>query len=263
MPVNLNSAFAKLERAAEHTNAIEQLIIAWKDRNPYRLVPEHNHNATRISIRIRIDKAPDVTLWSLIFSDAIHNYRCVLDHLIYGIATSIHDPVPARIARNAGFPICDTADNFTGQRHRISFAPQRVRDTIEQLQPYNRWTHPEAPPVLSMLRDLNDIDKHRLLRMALAQVTEGTFSNMRVNVARVEPYSLVSNSRDLVDGAEIVSLTFSRPQLDLHYDFEAVIQIVMNHPPALGKAGRSEVVGLLKAIDAEVRDVVAVVRNSI
>lgn len=237
-------------------------MTAWVNCDPYTLIPERNSDGTRHWIRIRVNKAPDIERWALILSDGLQSYRSALDHAVYAIAAANHNPVPEDIARNSGFPICDTADRFTSAGHKINHVSVAVRGVIEQFQPYNRRTNAEAPPVLAILRDLNDADKHRLIHLLFTNTTEGELTNMRsVRGIHGEPYGLVANTGELVDGAELMAIRFANPQPDFTYDFNASIQVSVKHAPGPKGADRADPVGLLKAIDSEVRAVLDAIRH--
>ena len=51
-----------------------------------------------------------------------------------------------------------------------------VRAIFESLQPYNR-PDPTLPPLLRILRELNNVDKHRLLKLAYEQSRKDTLAS--------------------------------------------------------------------------------------
>ena len=69
------------------------------------------------------------------------------------------------------FPITDSAVKFNEAAQRIRSLSAPVRKAIEDVQPFNR-PHPKLPPLLAILRDFENIDKHRLLRLAYASIID-------------------------------------------------------------------------------------------
>ena len=109
---DLESCWAKLGRAEEHVETVEQQIRTWFEHRPYRFVRHANPEFTRHSLTIRITKPPALWQWSLIASDAVHNMRCALDHLVYGLAIRQSGADPPPDAERLAFPICDSPEKF-------------------------------------------------------------------------------------------------------------------------------------------------------
>src|SRR5688572_23208370 len=223
--MNIDSVLAKIQRAEEHAKALKDAIGAWRQSGGQTLTAESNGDATRHSIRTHFAVPPDTQRWGLIMGDALNNLRCSLDHLVYSVAAVIHNPVPTDIERNCNFPRCSTPQNFAG---RVCFLPSAVRDVIEGFQPYNRG-HAISAPLLAVLQDLNNTDKHRAIKPAVVQSVQHRM-NFKPGVlvkAGSKPPVFEVNTGDLKDGDEIVSVTFDVPQPNLEFEFNATFGVVI------------------------------------
>jgi hypothetical protein len=268
MPINRRNIDAKLHHAGGYLNAVKAEVKSWMDSNPYSVSKETNHDCTRYSLIFRINKEPPLERWSLVVGDIIFNLRCALDHLTYAIAIheSGQDPPPAW--QSLMFPICDTDAKFGDEsKRRIKTLSDRVRAAIEIVQPYNR-PHEEIPPLLSILRDFNNADKHRLLQLAYSAVSFG-------NIGFVGPHYLVGtecqpilNFGELKDGAEIAAFVFESPTPNMKYDrivFDVVIALFhgKKSPSDSVFNERTDFVSLLQILEEEVKTVVEIVLKSV
>lgn len=218
----------KIGRAEEHTKTIQDEISSWRDSCPYHVTAQSNPERTRLSIVLGIDNAPAIQRWSLVAGDCIHNLRSALDNLIYIV--SLHesntDPPPAE--KELGFPIANSPAEFSKKwcQRQIRTLSAPVRAKIEAMQPYNR-PHKELPPLLMLLQELDNANKHRLLQVAVAQVARGEFKNFRCEGGK--PLELIANMGELEHGAEIAAITFDAPAHDVHYNFSALVVICLHH----------------------------------
>jgi hypothetical protein len=188
MALDLSSVEAKLERAATHFESIERIAVSWVNKHLYRLVHERNADFTRHELIYRCTEELNFETLSLMFGDAIHNLRSALDHLIYAIAVhKASGATPPPDWRIIAFPITDcptgkgSFKNFCAAKLG-TFAPDtKLLEVLEDFQPYRR-KNKVFPPLLKVLRDFDDADKHRLLHLAFIQGVqweyEGTFGNV-------------------------------------------------------------------------------------
>ena len=84
--IDFSSVWAKVSRAEDHIGALEKEIKSWVDSDPYSATKKNNADFTRYWAILHVKNRPDLVRWSLIASDAIHNLRCSLDHLVYALA---------------------------------------------------------------------------------------------------------------------------------------------------------------------------------
>lgn len=258
--LKLDSVVGKIDRAQEHGRLLDEQLIAWMNQGPYALSRKVNSDFRRHSVIVSIVMPPPLTLWGLILGDAIHNLRSALDHLVYAI--SVHelkaDPPPNE-GRSA-FIINDTPNDFKSKYWHIEDLSLPVRKAIESVQPYNR-KHATSPPLLAVLRDFDDADKHRLIKVALERPIDITFKNV---VARPEDVRFDTNHGSVVDGYELGSITVNRPIPNLQFDCSASLSICVEHAPGPeGQERRGIEALVLEDLIPEVREVVGIVSAAV
>jgi hypothetical protein len=98
--------------------------------------------------------------------------RTALDHLIYAVAKYETRDQLAPDIEKMSFIIVDSPALFMDRnnRRRLSGLSQAVIDAVESVQPYKRG-HSFFPPLLRILREFSNGDKHRLLKPAAAAVS--------------------------------------------------------------------------------------------
>lgn len=254
MPSNLSSVEAKIGRAEQHLKAIHNEVAIRLQPHLYSVTSQLNADATCLSwIFHASDKGTDFEALSVLVGDYIHNLRCALDHLVYAIAIyeSRQDPPPE--ANKLAFPLACNAAQFHDAKRRIKSLSDPVRAIIEAVQPYNR-PHPELPPLLGLLGELDDIDKHRLL-----QVVIGAFKKASFGYSNLPPGTAITwriRSKPPEDGAEIAAIIFGTPQPDVKGNFVGDWIIIVPHRPGMNKAPGTEIIDLLHMLRDEVKAVV-------
>jgi hypothetical protein len=271
MPLDLTGVNAKLSRAKDHIRTVKGEVISWQDSSPYSITKETNADFTRWALVIRLLKPADLLRlnllrWTLIIGDAINNLRSALDHLIYAIAVYESGSNPPPDEKRLAFPICDTFGEFKDAAKRIKSLTADVRTAVESVQPYNR-THPMLPALLAILRDFNNTDKHKLLRLAYSATSEGQVS-FRWEGSRSEqpvPISTEFETGELKDGAEVMSITLDRPSPDMQCYYDIKIIIALWHGGKLDRttfkpgAQRDEFATILTLLAEEVEAVINLV----
>lgn len=168
MPLNLATVNAKLAWARQHFKLADSEMDAWINSDPHRLLYERNQEFTKHWFRLKIKegRTPDFVRWSLMVGDCITNLRDTLDHLIYAIAALPTSPNPGKRDK-AAFIIRTDPENFAkGRRSRLCSVPDPVANAVLDFQPFNR-PHPKLPPVLGLLSELANGNKHKLLNVVL------------------------------------------------------------------------------------------------
>jgi hypothetical protein len=267
MTIQIESIKAKLQHAEGYLNSIENEVKSWMNDHPYSITRQTNSDSTRYSLILRINKQPPLQRWSLVTGDIVHNLRCALDHLVYAIAIheSGQDPPPS--GNKLMFPICDTGAIFRDESNRrLVTLSDRVRTAIETVQPYNR-PHTELPPLLAILRDFNNTDKHRLLHLVYSSVSLGDigFCGPSANIGT--KCQFFANTGELKDGAEIATFIFERPTPDMQYDriiFDVILALWhgKRDPSDSVFHERSDFISLLQILTDEVKTVVDIVLKS-
>ena len=251
----MKSSYAKLSRAHELADTLQSEIAVWSDSNPYHMIRERDSNATRYSIIVRIDKEPSFERWALLAGDCVHSLRAALDHAVYAIAMydSQTDPPPGE--RDLAFPITREGQTLKLDDRRIVSLTLPVREEIERLQPYNR-PHPELPPLLAVLRDFDDTDKHRFLQLAYTQAVNAEFENISGLIPN-QQMMFLCHKGEIKDGIEIAAIVLDRPTPNLQYEaYRADLTIAIRH--AAGPRGHTitGVRAMLRLLEEESRTVV-------
>jgi hypothetical protein len=253
---DLSSCWAKFARAQAHIGALKREIRSWVKTKPYRLAKQTSPDLIRHGYVISVLKQPNLERWSLIASDAIHNLRCALDHLIYAVAVFQTKTNPPLDANLLAFPICDNSESFKKAHRKVRTLSDCIRAEIEGVQPYNR-PHPALPPLLGLLRDFDDSDKHRLLHIAMAQAWNAQFKNVDASVLLPgEKVKLFLNTADIVDKSEIAAIIYPRPSPDLKHKLLTHIVISIAHEMSPQRRTRSELGYVLSELLPEVREVI-------
>jgi hypothetical protein len=152
--------------------------------------------------------------------------------------------------RQLQFPITESAERFAKQKYRIATLSGTQQIFIENMQPYNRGHPADLPPILMVLEDFNNIDKHRLIHMAYNAYAGGQISF--VGPFRGNPV-VTWDINPLEDGKEFVYFVTDPPESEFAYDHETKFCIGADHIP--GPSGRSSspldnvVVGTLREVE--------------
>jgi len=188
--------------------------------------------------------------------DSIHCLRCALDHLVYAIAIHESGQDPPLHADALQFSVADSAKHFANASKRsLACISDQVQAAIKSLQPYNR-PHPVLPPLLSMLRDFDNMDKHKLFTLVVATIAQGNlgFSGSDIQADKTAFFTAWD---DMKEGAEIAAVSFDRPTPNVLYDrveFSAVLAL----PHKAGPNGRTrtDFAVILQFLIGEVRVVI-------
>jgi hypothetical protein len=252
--------WAKLGRAEELLNRLNEEVDAWHKFKPYSFPTERNDESTCYKIIARINREPDLVRWSLMISDIFHNLRCVLDHLVWAIILHENNGLVPRDAEKVCFPIWDSAPNSNARRG-ISLLSSEVRTAIDFMQPYNRASRLGTPVhPLSFLRDFDNSNKHRLLYLtmsavAMAHIRFEYYCQNETDIPKVE-----LTRSEIKDGIPILTATFAipHPEVKHRFDTSMIIAIMYGKPNAAG-ADRDDYCALIEGLTQEVRDVIGAV----
>lgn len=230
-----SSANAKLARANE---VMEDLCKELNDHSgAYSLEVRPSPDFTRYSLHVVISGDQPFERWSTVVGDCLQNLRCVLDHSIYGLAFSRSHPNLPNNWTKLYFPICDDEAQFTGRLHQIGDLrfEARVVDVIRSLQPYNRGKPGWVPP-LAVLRDLNNLDKHRDI-----VITHGRPWKFALEYA-LPPETITCITEEtfdapIVNGAKLWAIQLSEPFRDFSLKVEGELAPAIRQRLDLGLAG--------------------------
>jgi hypothetical protein len=159
MPEHLAGVVAKLVRARDLLDELDGLALQYMVGHPARfdVVPDAPSNSYRVTAHV---DPPPLRL-AVIFGDALHNMRSVLDH-IARLLVIAHGGQPVdRPPRATMFPV-----HVADPGRPITISPgisEDARAVVTSLQPFLH-DEPRSHP-LWRLSELNNIDKHRLLHV--------------------------------------------------------------------------------------------------
>lgn len=253
------SCWSKIGRADEHINALKEKLREWRDSNPYVPAKKIDANGSRHSVVVNVKKRPSLEVWSLITGDAIHNLRSALDHLAVAICRDQVKQLTEKEERAIQFPICDTPENFEEFIKRrlkpLFVANSPLLNPIRLIQPYSRsqFCHSSGlilPPLLGLLRDFDDADKHRLLNVVIANVTEGRLRILSDTNAEIRFGA--HHIGGIEEGTEIMWFTVDPPDPNLQYYNEAAIVVSIVHPATSQGRNYTELAAMLDFLREEV-----------
>jgi hypothetical protein len=207
---------AKLERAIEHLEPLERNCERFLKSKPYAVTAEFEPEAGCYVLRFRARKSLPLSM-SVRVGEIVHNLRSALDHVAWVLAASNTDDVGALwepgTRERVMFPVAKTPEAF--QSHRLMpLISQAAKAALDPLQPYTRG-HPYqvARHPLSVLHDLWNIDKHRVVHAGIGAIDLST-TTWRRRAMLMEDFEAametepVEGSGPLEDGAPIAYLRF-------------------------------------------------------
>jgi hypothetical protein len=192
----------KLARAAEHLAVLKSAMHDYSREVNHRLVRRYEPLTDEFIVQIEITK-PIPLGWSLIIGDALHNLRSSLDSLAFELCGRHSGGLSAAEGRRIQFPICDLPKSFDEEikrKKRLRHLTPRAISIAERLQPYapTKW---QGGNPLGILRELNDIDKHRTLLLAYSNLHSGTVRISRAGDTKSEYFDVPMLGGVLRDGA--------------------------------------------------------------
>ena len=219
LTLSLEPCWAKIDRARDHRDALDRRV-----RDTFSI----DTNRPRIGVRfdaarrqhvLYVSRLPDLDPFlnraGLYLGDVMHNFRSALDHLAYQLA-AWHTGGRVGRPKRVQFPIADNSAHFASARGdalREIHPDHQVM--IERFQPYHRI--PEGAAIgpefhsLAVLRDLDNADKQRRLRLTLiAPTAAGAYRGDAVPVVRAgldQAPGWATTITPLVEGAELIRAT--------------------------------------------------------
>lgn len=166
---SLNGCWTKYERALEHIDTLTDEIESYPKSFAVERGFERGEGGTG-TFYLRVAELPEIPRrWSAIVGDAVHNLRSVLDHLAWqlGLLNLEHRGKPSE---KTAFVIANGPKKFEkeAKTRLASLHPDHVHH-LESLQPYHGsqvydvWSVSTYLKPLAWLRDLSNIDKHKVL----------------------------------------------------------------------------------------------------
>jgi hypothetical protein len=199
----LTDSWAKLERAKGHVDDLRAEITEAADGKPNVISLRSEYDGDTQAVVYFAERIPEVRdSWGLLIGDAIHNFRCSLDHLWWQLARKHLGREPTdKEAPAIQFPIFSSPDQWTLPHRYFRHVESADADLVEDLQPYNgdRGEYDIHP--LEALAEISNTDKHRMVHVTFvrSQDTEVTLPSP-ADYIDCEPVG--SRGRTLMDVTE-------------------------------------------------------------
>lgn len=255
LPKELHGVSAKIARAdqsIENLNSLINTLIASNSR--LHTVHKHFENdfrefvisASGVAVPVPVDIP-------IVAGEVLYQLRSALDHLIVALAHKHSGPH----RRKLQYPVCkekEKFDQFVKNKNKgiPGISPSSAR-IIEESQPFNE-VRPETN-FLSILHDLNIIDKHRILLVVNAAhcIGDKVIINSQEPASildfKVGPIGIIGDKR-----IEICRIFLQEPQPAFDADAEVIIKVAF---PDLGGVGPVPVTDALRVIRNATADLVA------
>ena len=197
--IDLSGARIKLDRAQEQLLALGETLAAFAEDEPYQLVERVDPGVSddlRDYRYIVTDLKPTRPEFAAHIGEILHNFRSMLDYLVYAAAT--------RHSFSTQFPIFHRASDWQAKSEpMMRNVPPRYAQMVEQAQPYHLPDPSEH--TLSKLNYLSNTDKHRLLNTTATALSDAAPTFLpEHDVAAI--HDVVMNVGILEEGGELVRL---------------------------------------------------------
>lgn len=268
-PPKLKSARLKLCRAIEHLDALELEIKRFNESKPYKVMVERNFNiGQNMLVYYPLGTIP--AYWSTVIGDILFNLRSALDHAVYEL-TVWHKGAPLP---NTEFPIFEDKTVFSevknnGQPtnrsglYKMRGLSKKTQAVIEARQPCNIGES-GLIPYLSVLHELNIVDKHREVHLcrqsfggvsfpSLAEISPNAGSGYRIalGIANLEERTILAYwVTDVFDG-------------EMEVDTDVTIGIAFDKRSIPRFNAPAPVIGILHDLTIEVGEGLNSLENSV
>jgi hypothetical protein len=220
----LERVLRKAKWAHEQCRRLREAIWEYKKTHPYTLVPHQEFDGQQ-HVFVTADVKPPPDHIGMLVGDTAHAARTCLDHLAYALA-----PTPNI---DTMFPIWDKPrHDRNGDKLPLTIAggiSAKCRKLVYQVQPYFGGENPNLSPLI-WLRELDNIDKHRIVLTAAASHSAANHGfRPAVEPAEVD---MIPTWGLLIDGEEICRFIFGRPMPEQYIEFDIVPEVCVKdvHP---------------------------------
>lgn len=235
-----------------HSSNIGAALVAeiddWRQRAEPRGEPTISDDRLSWQVVFRLAAPPPLVRWGLLFGDAIHNMRCVLDNLAWQLALLHGQPSKPK---EIYFPIATTSKAWRDDRSRKWFGSV-VNERLEAVQPFLQHGPggKSADDPLAWLQQFDNDHKHRVPAVAvLAQnAANHSFAAEFGEEAEMEqegPPKLEIHDGPLVDGCMLLRAETSQPIVNVTGAFWGDMLVAVETPT--GFVGLTHVIRQLGA----------------
>ena len=161
MSASLRSPRAKLAWGNAHVDDLLADMRRAHGDEPPSIQFAREYDAKSAEIVFKAQRVPEISEdWGLYVGDAIHNFRCALDHLWWQLAiTKLAREPSDEEAKGIQFPIVSNPAGWKSNRF-LKHVNRKLADKAQAFQPYS------GRDELHMLQFLSNRDKHRLIQPA-------------------------------------------------------------------------------------------------
>jgi hypothetical protein len=227
-PPSLDGVQIKMDRAHRHAAELDKAFWGAFPLGACKTTVEVHDEGRRHVYRADHPPPPD-PVWGAVAGDAIHNLRSALDHLAHQLVR-LCDNEPTT---STSFPIHTRPPRQRCGRRKLPTidggVSEVIRERLDSIQPYQR-RHPHD---LDALRDLDNIDKHRVI---VAVSTASRAHAMTFDPENPPPESeTIWTRHPLKDNEVIAVLVYATPYPQPHPNLEFIAQPSFGLPPLRGE----------------------------
>jgi hypothetical protein len=164
---DLRECKERIEWARQYIDALRPLTRHLIEEEPDAFFYDLDPSSGWWTLRLKVKPVPSEIPFMI--GDILHNLRSTLDHLVWQLTIAngkTPDSFPLDKKSNwakTQFPMTDTAGGFAkSAESQLWGVSQQSRNYIDSFQPYKTATQPGDVSLLRVLRELSNIDKHRL-----------------------------------------------------------------------------------------------------
>lgn len=238
-PMDFRSGLAKYEWAQGHAKALRDDVLRWASRQgnrPIRFRREFHYKEGYVSFWVTHIRPPRAS-WSLMYGDAVVNFRAALDHIAWEIVRA-RGELPIKRPKQVRFPIYETdRTDFlrtTGKPGReLPSVPAYLRAVLSPFQPYEGRKDTHVGHTIHLLNELANTDKHREFLSAIVRpenydLTFPKGAQVRVVVRDPDkPFQLDT------EAVRIHIAPWMEPRPPVNVDFEPAHQVRVEGIPLL------------------------------
>jgi hypothetical protein len=147
-------------------------------------------------------------MWGLLLGDIVHDYRSCLDHTAWALYQRGNPPTGSDYEKSGVyFPITKSNDDFNaelrGRRPKLPGVRRADIAIVRRYQPYSRGESRAPSHVFSILKNLSDADKHRVIQPVIPVPEEAHYKLLTYQSCEITRYALRARKATLQEGTEL------------------------------------------------------------